>query len=128
MLLERSINYHQSVFGVFQKFKHNGESDSTGPTFKVLNENTHLLSTLWHEIFVGVYFCGLAIFCVLWELIFVIKTDWFFCWELILPIFRKYPVPSIDILIFIANWVCAIQYKHIFSNNKPFFHSIMFCF
>ena len=23
-------------------------------------------------------FCGLAIFCVLWELIFAIRTDWFF--------------------------------------------------
>ena len=83
MLLERSINYHQSVFSVFQllffqKVKHNGESDSVGTTFKVLNENTHLLSTLWHEILVGVYFCRLAIFCVLWELIFAVKTEWFF--------------------------------------------------
>ena len=33
---------------------------------------------MWHEIFVGVYFCGLAIFCVLRELIFVIRTGWFF--------------------------------------------------
>ena len=30
------------------------------------------------EIFVGVYFCGLAIYCVLQELIFAIRTDWFF--------------------------------------------------
>ena len=28
--------------------------------------------------FAGVYFCGLAIFCVLRELIFAIRTDWFF--------------------------------------------------
>ena len=28
--------------------------------------------------FAGVYFCGLAIFCVFRELIFAIKTDWFF--------------------------------------------------
>ena len=34
--------------------------------------------TVWHEIFAGVYFCGLAIFCVLRELIFAIRTDWFF--------------------------------------------------
>ena len=31
--------------------------------------------TTWHKIFAGVYFCGLAIFCVLQELIFAIKTD-----------------------------------------------------
>ena len=33
--------------------------------------------TVWHEIFSGVYFCGLADFCVLCELIFAIRTDWF---------------------------------------------------
>ena len=33
---------------------------------------------MWHEISAGVYFCGLAIFCVLRELIFAIRTDWFF--------------------------------------------------
>ena len=35
-------------------------------------------STVCHEIFAGVYFCGLEIFCVLRELIFAIRTDWFF--------------------------------------------------
>ena len=33
---------------------------------------------VWHEIFAEVYFCGLAVFCVLRELIFAIRTDWFF--------------------------------------------------
>ena len=33
------------------------------------------LTTVWHKILVGVYFCGLAIFCVLRELIFVIRRD-----------------------------------------------------
>ena len=33
---------------------------------------------MWHEIFVGGYFCRLAIFCVLLELIFAVRTDWFF--------------------------------------------------
>ena len=33
---------------------------------------------MWHEIFAGVYFCGLTIFCVLRELIFAIWTDWLF--------------------------------------------------
>ena len=32
--------------------------------------------TTWHKIFAGLYFCGLAIFCVLQELI--IKADCFF--------------------------------------------------
>ena len=51
--------------------------------------------------FCGFFFCGLAIFCVLRELIFPIRTDWF-CLELIFAIFRKYPVPSIDyIFVFI---------------------------
>ena len=33
---------------------------------------------MWHEIFAGVYLCGLPIFSVLWELIFAITTDGFF--------------------------------------------------
>ena len=37
-----------------------------------------IVDTVWHEIFAGVYFWGLAIFCVLRELIFGIRTDWFF--------------------------------------------------
>ena len=52
------------------------------------------------------FFCGLAIFCVLRELIFPIRTDWF-CLELIFAIFRKYPVPSIDyIFVFIEYDTC----------------------
>ena len=33
-------------------------------------------NTMSHEIFAGVYFCGLVIGCVLRELSFVIRTDW----------------------------------------------------
>ena len=56
--------------------------------------------------FCGFFFCGLAIFCVLRELIFLIRTDWF-CLELIFAIFRKYPVPSIDyIFLFIEYYTC----------------------
>ena len=45
----------------------------------------------------GVNFCGLAIFCVLRELIFAIRTDWFFLLGIIFLRFsEKYPVPSID--------------------------------
>ena len=45
--------------------------------------------TVWHEIFAGVYFCGLG-------------TIGFSCWELSFAIFRKYPVPNTDsIFVFI---------------------------
>ena len=63
------------------------------------------MHTVWHEIFSGVYFCELAIFCVLRELIFAISTDLFFCWEFIFAIFRKYPVPSIDNIFVIIEYV-----------------------
>ena len=63
--------------------------------------------TVWHEMFAGVYFCGLAIFCVLWEVSFAIKTNWFF---LIFAIFRKYAVPSIDNIFVVVEYV---QQKYI---------------
>ena len=58
---------------------------------------------MWHKIFVVVYFCRLAIFFVLREVIFAILGQiGFSCRELIFAIFRKYPEPSIDnIFIFI---------------------------
>ena len=51
-------------------------------------------------------FADWRFFCVLRELIFAIRTNWFFFWELFFSIFRKYPVPrendllvpSIDII------------------------------
>ena len=47
-------------------------------------------------------FCGLAIFCVLRELIFAIRTDWFFLKEIVFCDFRKFPVSSIEnIFVFI---------------------------
>ena len=48
-------------------------------------------NTAWHEIFVGVYFCGLTIFCVLWQLIFAIRTDWFFLLGINFCDFQKVP-------------------------------------
>ena len=38
----------------------------------------------------------------------------FSCWELIFAIFRRYPVPSIDIIFVFIEYV---QEKYIFSNN-----------
>ena len=36
-------------------------------------------------------FCGLAIFCVLWEIIFAIRTDWFFLLGINFWDFQKVP-------------------------------------
>ena len=78
---------------------------------KVTKHKSHRVHTVWHKIFAGVYFCGLAIFCVLRELIWQIG---FSCWELIFAIFRKYAVPRVDdIFVFIKD----VQQKYIFSNN-----------
>ena len=46
---------------------------------------------MWHEIYVGVYFGRLAIVCVLRELIFATKTDWFFLLEINFCDFQKVP-------------------------------------
>ena len=70
--------------------------------FLRLQSHETITSAVWHEIVVGVYFCGLAIFCVLCELISAIKTGWFFLLRINFCDFRKYPVPSIDdIFVFI---------------------------
>ena len=62
--------------------------------------------------FFGSFFCGLAIFCVLRELIFPIRIDWF-CLELIFAIFRKYPVPSIDyIFVYFAVKLRLVGQRH----------------
>ena len=59
-------------------------------------------NTVWHEIFAGVYFCGLAIFFVFRELIFAIRADWCFRLGINFTIFRKYPVASVEnIFVFI---------------------------
>ena len=46
---------------------------------------------VWHEIFAGIYFCGLAIFCFLRELIFAIRTDWFLLLGINFWVFSKVP-------------------------------------
>ena len=49
------------------------------------------IHTVWHRNFVGVYFCGLASFCVLRELIFAVRTDWFFLLGINFCDFQKVP-------------------------------------
>ena len=78
----------------------------------------------------GVYFCGLAVFCVLRELI--LGDDWFFMLGINFRDFHKVrmPVPCTDnIFVFIE----YVQYKyiHYFQTNttvKPVFHCIPLCF
>ena len=66
----------------------------------------------------GSLFFGLTILCVLRELIFEIKTDWFFLLGINICDFQKVsmPVPSIHNIFFFIEYV---QQKYIFSNNKP---------
>ena len=59
-------------------------------------------------------FYGLAIFCVLRELFFAIRTDWFFLLRINFCDFQKIPIPSIDnTFVFIEH----VQWNYIFSNN-----------
>ena len=44
----------------------------------VLHDGFYFCTTVWHKIFARVYYCELAIFCVLRGVIFAIRTDWFF--------------------------------------------------
>ena len=85
--------------------------------FFLFQEEIHSHLTWGTKFLQGLYFCRLAIFCVLRELIFPIRTDWF-CLELIFAIFRKYPCTQ-HWLYFRFYRVRAIEI-HI-SSNKPVF-------
>ena len=71
---------------------------------------------MWHEIFAGVYFCGLAIFCVLRELIFAIRTDCLFFQLLGINFLRfsESPGQIIDNSLVLIE---CVQRKYIISNN-----------
>ena len=61
-----------------------------------------LAFTMWHKIFVGVYFCRLAILCILGQQIsFVIRTDWFCLLEINFCNFQKVPDKSTIIFSFL---------------------------
>ena len=49
---------------------------------------------MWLGIFAGVYFCGLAIFGVLQELIYAIRTDSFSLLGINFCDFQKVPAPA----------------------------------
>ena len=50
------------------------ESNRGSFFFLFISRRDPYTSNVMNEIFAGVYFCGLAIFCVLRELIFLIRT------------------------------------------------------
>ena len=63
--------------------------------------------------FAGVYFCGLAIFLVLRELIFAIRRDWIFSPGINFWDFQKVPSKaSIDIFVFCKVNAIEIVVKH----------------
>ena len=80
----------------------------------LMEKNYHIQSYNAYRVtrnFAGVNICGLAIFCVLRELILAtIGQIGFSCWELIFAIFRKYSVPSIDNIFVFVKYA---QYKYI---------------
>ena len=79
--------------------------------------------TVWHESFAGIYLCGLAIFCVLTELIFAIRTDWLFLLTINFCHFQK--VPSTQHWhYFRFYWVRAIEmyiFKQYYGVSQYFF-------
>ena len=66
-----------------------------------------------------VYFCRLAILCILRELSFAIRTDWFFLLEINFCDFQKVPDKSMIIFSFLLRMCNEIinNYIWFFSNN-----------
>ena len=63
----------------------------------------------------AVYFCGLAIFCVLWELIFVIRTDLFF----LLGInFLQFPESTQCPALIIFSFLLSMRNRNTYFNFK----------
>ena len=60
-----------------------------------------LAFTVWHKIFAGVYFCRLAILCILRELSFAIRTGGFFLLEVNFCDFQKVPDKSMITFLFL---------------------------
>ena len=81
--------------------------------------NLMLAFTVWHEIFAGVYFCRLAILCILRELLFAIRTDWFFLLEINFCNFQKVPDKSTIIFLFLLRTCNEIINT---SNDYLLFH------
>ena len=79
------------------------------------------LYTVWHEIFAGVYFCGLTTFCVLQELVFAIRTDWFFLLGIKFLRFSEstqYPAFIILKLWIYENHICELRSEELFEGRS----------
>ena len=81
--IRRCNNYVKENVIKFRHFVSNLVDAHSPPTLHI--------HTVWHENFAGVYFCGLASFCVLRELIFAVRTDWFFLLGINFCDFQKVP-------------------------------------
>ena len=71
---------------------------------KITHFNLQMSPTEWHEIFAGVYFCGLAIFLCFAGTNFAIRKDWFFL----------HPEPSIGNIFVLIEY---LQQKYRFSKQ-----------
>ena len=105
----------KTVFGFLYMTLHGAMCDSCdghSPRWRPIKLNG-LKYTVWHEIFAGVYLCGLSIFCVLRELIFATRKDWFFLLGINFCHFQKVPSTQ-HWQYFRFYWVRAIE-MHIFK-------------
>ena len=89
-----------------------GNSTSSFP-FNKLRKRNEFWPTVRYEIFVGVYLCGLAIFCVLWELIFTIRIPVLLARNKVLQFYKFVQIVD-NILFFFFEYV---QWKYRGNSN-----------
>ena len=97
-----------------------GNSTSSFP-FNKLRKRNEFWPTVRYEIFVGVYLCGLAIFCVLWELIFTIRIPVLLAGNKVLQFYKF--VQIVDNILFVC--VCTsngntVVTRTVKGNGKQF--------
>ena len=85
--------------------------------------------TVWHKIVVAVYFCGFAIFCVLRELIFAIRIEWFILIGINFCNFQKVTqYPALIIFLFLFSTCHRNTYFQTIPYVKPVIRGIPFCY
>ena len=80
-------------------------------------------NTVWHEIFAGVYFCGLAIFFFL-----RLGQIGFSGWELILRFSESTQYPALTIFLFLLSTYNRNAYYQTILRCASIFHCIPLCF
>ena len=98
------------------------------PTNLFLNFTIPNTFTMWHKILAWVYFYILEIFLCFEELVFAIRTDWFYLLGINFCNFQKVPDKSMIIFSFFIEYV---QWKYIFIYNsmvcKPYVKPAKHC-